>query len=369
MYQTSDLFFLYAESPIHVGSGSNIEGIDLPVQRETHTGLPMLASSGIKGGLRDRLDPGRPVVTDRATATDADEEKKRAFDKWYAFIRVFGPEAGDEVKFASALAFTDARLLLFPVRSVRGTFAWTVSPFVLQRLLRDLSVNHELEGPPDEVFQLRPSQTEALVGTSANRPLALNDQIILEDDCLSQVQDAAIDKLAAWLARTAFAGMHEYWRDRIGTHLVMVHDDIFEHFTSHATEVMTRNKIGETGTVERGMLWDEESLPSDTLLYTIPLATFPSRTEVPLVANKYDVRTPEQVLEHVRTELDLGNESALVQLGGKATIGRGLLRVSSLVATLSDGRRGQANRRPEELPEDGSDNTGETASDTKEEST
>ena len=39
-----------------------------------------------------------------------------------------------------ALGFTDARLLLFPVKSVSGVFGWITCPAVLERLKHDLSI-------------------------------------------------------------------------------------------------------------------------------------------------------------------------------------------------------------------------------------
>src|SRR5439155_954829 len=41
-------------------------------------------------------------------------------------------------EFGGALSVADARLLLFPMRSLKGTFAWLSCPFALKRLKRDV---------------------------------------------------------------------------------------------------------------------------------------------------------------------------------------------------------------------------------------
>jgi len=81
MFEKRAIVFLYAASPVHLGSGSAVRVIDNPIQRERHTGHPCFAGSGIKGrcGTASRpwpalltrsrrepvpmaVDPGRPAV-------------------------------------------------------------------------------------------------------------------------------------------------------------------------------------------------------------------------------------------------------------------------------------------------------------------
>ena len=45
MFQKANLLFLYTETPLHVGSGSSLGTVDLPIQREHHTNLPMVQLS------------------------------------------------------------------------------------------------------------------------------------------------------------------------------------------------------------------------------------------------------------------------------------------------------------------------------------
>lgn len=129
--QTAALLFIHAQTGLHPGSGTALGTVDLPVQRERHTQWPVIPGSTLKGILRDACRPaGR---------------NGQAREDWLA---AFGPET-DEVtkpetpepkKHAGALSLTDARILAFPVRSLKGVFAWVTCPAVLGRVKRDLNL-------------------------------------------------------------------------------------------------------------------------------------------------------------------------------------------------------------------------------------
>ena len=55
-------------------------------------------------------------------------------------VRSLRPGDGEAGKHAGALSLTDARILAFPVRSLKGVFAWVTCPAVLGRLNRDLKL-------------------------------------------------------------------------------------------------------------------------------------------------------------------------------------------------------------------------------------
>lgn len=54
MKELSSLVFLYAETPLHAGSGTALGAVDLPIQRERLSGLPMVQGSGIDQGCAAR---------------------------------------------------------------------------------------------------------------------------------------------------------------------------------------------------------------------------------------------------------------------------------------------------------------------------
>jgi CRISPR-associated protein Cmr4 len=89
------------------------------------------------------------------------------------------------------------------------------------------------------------------------------------------------------------------------------------HLLATATEVTARVRLeDETKTVSKGALWYEESLPAESVPYALALVG-KSRS------NKSTPMSSKEVLQVIK-----GATSGLVQLGGKATVGRGLCHVS-----------------------------------------
>lgn len=48
MFTYAKPFLLHAISSVHAGSGSELGIVDLPIQREKHTGFPKIESSTLK---------------------------------------------------------------------------------------------------------------------------------------------------------------------------------------------------------------------------------------------------------------------------------------------------------------------------------
>ena len=68
--------------------------------------------------------------------------------------------------------------------------------------------------------------------------------------------------------------VYNYWREKIKGSLVVLSDDDFCDFVTLSTEVIARIKIDpKTGTVQKGALWYEEYLPSDSILYSLALTS------------------------------------------------------------------------------------------------
>jgi len=268
-------FLLHALSPLHAGTGHTADIIDLPTARMKATGIPFVPGSSIKGVLRD----ARRV---------ADPEKTEA---------VFGP-SNDPSAHAGALVVGDARLLALPVRSFRGTFAWVTSPLLLVLAQRDLETNLSI---PD--FAGR----GALVPpTSA---CVHNDRLYLEDLNLPAEE---FPNLAQWteiLGPLASPG-----EDIFTKRFAVVDDDTMTFLWETATQVDVRIRLNErTRTVAPGALWLEESLPPETLLIGLLAGDRSRRNGIAM--------TPEDVLSFA-----LPKEEVL-QLGGKATTGRGRCRL------------------------------------------
>ena len=289
----ANLLFLHALTGVHPGGGTALGVVDLPVQRERHTQWPMIPGSSLKGVLRDAC---------RQTLSDGDTDLLHA---------AFGPETDNASDFAGALSFTDARLLAFPVRSLRGVFAWTTCRAVLARFGRDAKLLAGYGNPPPEPPEvlrgkaLCPQETDLLIDTDDSR------QLLLEE--FEFRQSAHDGGVAEWLASQAVADTAT--AARLRRNLVVLNDDDFTHFARHATEVVARIGLDyQTKTALGKALFYEEFLPPETLFYSVVLAT-DSRSK------KVD-RNAAGMLELLRR-----NAPNVLQVGADQTIGKGLCAI------------------------------------------
>lgn len=294
MFDASQLMFMYVETPLHAGTGRSMGVVDLPLQRERLTDYPMVQASGIKGVLRS-----------------ATKDKWPADDTHRA---LFGPEAGDDQHdHAGALSVGDARLLLFPVRSLAGVFAWTTSRDALARFEREVAMT----GFPLAKWNVPTVQAdEALV---SGKSLVAGGQVVLEEFSFTPKTDGEVAKIGQWLATHALpeSGEYAYWREMLPQKLCILSEDAFRDFVKYTTEVQTHIKLdSDTKTVDKdkGALWTTESLPTDTLLY-VPLMATPSRAQTVQLSGK-------EVIEKL-----VGADLPRLQVGGNQTTGQGMVAV------------------------------------------
>lgn len=249
--------------------------------------------------------------------TDKDGNKLIKYDQ--AINLVFGPEDGDE--HASAIAFIDARILLFPVKSLKGIFAWVTCPMVLERFRKEIrmsGINFDNFGNFYTLQNTIPRQTN----------LAINSKIVLEEFTFDVSENETTSKLANWFADKIFpeGDSYNYWREKLIKDMVILRDDDFKQFVKTSTEVITRTKIDNTtGTVASGALWTEEYLPQDTVLYSLVMFTGP-RVENDEQKGIFRADSPEKEAEKVAQFFEKGLPEIL-QIGGNQTIGKGFMRV------------------------------------------
>jgi CRISPR-associated protein Cmr4 len=304
MFKAVKLLFLYTETPLHVGSGSSLGVVDLPIQRERHTNLPMIQSSGIKGKLRSAFESnGLREQPDLMKA-------------------IFGPKSDNASEHAGALSPGDGRILLFPVRSLKGVFAWITCPLAISRFVRDLHLTGQQLTL--SIDMSRVTDSNALVPN--NCQLSIDNAIVLEEFTFAATKNPEVDKLAAWLADNALPSGDEYifWRSRLKTNLAIVSDDAFKDFCQFSTDIVARTKLDPVKkTVETGALWTEENLPNDTLLYTPLFACDPRTENKPKKKNGNGDLDAKEILDIVQEHLTNGH--ARLQLGGNETVGRGIV--------------------------------------------
>lgn len=273
------LIHLKTITPLHVGGSFERSIVDLPIQREKPTQFPKIEASSLKGSLRHHLWKNKKGASEADIATWFGEEKGKETNE-----EEVGGKKGEVV-------FTDARILFFPVRSPRGIFAYVTCPFVMERYYRDCRT---IEGAEKKQLNLQEIQKQAVVTVDSNLVFSKNNKhfVVLEE---LRYEVKKQKNLKNWLTLLPQAVQEE-----VKGCVICVPNDDFAYFVKHSTEISTRIRISaETETVEDGALFTEEYVPVEAFFYTALLNG---------------------------TEL-LKNIEPIVQVGGNATLGKGMLQV------------------------------------------
>ncbi|MBX5451885.1 MAG: type III-B CRISPR module RAMP protein Cmr4 [Thermogemmatispora sp.] len=306
MITATSMMYIYTETPLHAGVGSGLSSVELPIQRERHTQYPMIQGSSIKGKLRALIAMQAGGKSDRRVeALFGHERETQETDRLYA----------------GALIVGDARILLFPVRSLRGVFAYTTSLDVLERFRKDLTHIHQEQTFP-QLPPERPTNGQALV-TEDSEVITSEEKsgLLLEEFSFEVSKNQQVTSVAHWLAEHALP-LDGYWAGKLRSSLVVLSDDDFRDFALYSTELITRIALNQsTKTVEEGALWTEEHLPADTLLYAPIYATNERRPSEP-------GQQPRHGLELLQEAQTLSQQAGpYLQLGGDETVGRGFVKV------------------------------------------
>lgn len=314
MFNQAALMWIYAEHPVHAGSGTGVGAIDLPIQRENVTNWPIIQPSGLKGALREYFEDRIQVEP-----SDKDYEEK--------IKEAFGPDVNAD--HAGAIALTEAKLLLFPVCSLKGTFAYVTCPLAIKRLRRDLTaMKEQIKANKDllsadtaskipELCDITTSPKEEEIWIAANSDLVIGDKVILNELSFKAKVDTKVNNLADWLGKRASGLSWLENEDNISKRLAIVHDNTFKFFVEMYTEVITRNKINDdTGVVENGALWIEEYLPRESVLYSTVFAVKPFKKSPILVSD-------QNVMDFITGKYS----PKYLWVGGNTTTGKGLVKL------------------------------------------
>lgn len=297
MFEKTAAVFLYAVSPVHMGAGQAVDVIDNPIQRERHTQHPCFAGSGIKGAVRHSY-----------AALGGEKED---------IDLLLGPESGSSTLHAGAISFGDAQILVLPVRSLKGGYVYATCPQALARAQRLLALTGSTPAWP----ALAVEDGQCLF---ANRALLSDGKLHLEAFEYAAQSSEPLAQIAADIARRALPqdAAYRFFAEKLSSDLVVLSDTDFGYFAKHAMLVEPHVRIDpETGTADDGGLFYTENLPPESLLIA-PLMASQTRSGKP-----EEHLQAEEVLAKIRPLLD----GRLLQLGGDATTGRGL--VVATVAT------------------------------------
>ena len=296
---THQLLSLITETSLHAGAGGSQGYIDLPIQREAHTDWPCIFGSSFKGALR--------AAATLSAGTSLND-----------VLWLFGPESaaapapGVDAAGAGALVVTDARLALLPVRSLTGHYKWVTCPAVLKRLQSDL-LRLDLLLPSDKPWPPalpNPKGEEVCVH---GVPVANPPKTLLYLDELafsSQIQNIS-------LLCVALSGALGISKEDLEQRLAVVDDARFAHLARYATPVATHVKLDERKRVVKGQLWTEESLPPDTVLYS--MVYLAARGQVSAASNLAQLKA-------------LSFPQGYLQIGANETVGMGFVKVQSCIS-------------------------------------
>jgi CRISPR-associated protein Cmr4 len=303
MFEQHAAVFLYATSPVHMGAGQAIGVIDNPIQRERHTNHPSFAGSGIKGAVRHGW---------------------RALGGQEAFInRILGPDSNSGELHAGAVSFGDAQTVALPIRSLRGGYVYATCPIALaraQRLLNQVGATTDWLNLPEL------NEGDCLIVNPNLLAGANKDKLHLEAFEYVAKASETLAAIARSLASRALPSdtAYDFFREKLATDLVVLSDTDFAYFAENAMLIEPHVRIdADTGTAADGGLYYTENLPPESLLLA-PLMTSKTRS-----GNKDETLEAEEVMYKIKALID----GKLLQIGGDATTGRGLV-----IARVEEGK-------------------------------
>lgn len=249
----SNLVYFYLLSPLHTG-GTTQEGNLLGIARESHTELPYVPSSSIRGRLRASVN-----------------EQTLQY-------RLFGNEinAGSKLEQGS-IWIGDGSILWLPVPSLSHGVVWVSSPMLLRRWARLNGVTADI--PADYSTSL-----------SEQKPIYLKDAILKSSD------------LTVWADWQQFVPQTELTK---GIERVLVLPD--QHCATLIQMGLWRQvkvKLDEHKTVEGGFRY-EEAIPPDTLMY------FPWGTTAQANGTSATAKGEFQTLMTKHSLLQIGGQESL----------------------------------------------------------
>jgi len=311
-YDKCALVSIETITPLHVGAGRGLATVDLPIQRDGLS-FPTIFSSSLRGPIRAAF-------------------KAKARDSNCTSV-IFGPETDEGEYYAAAFAAIDAKLLLIPVRSLRGTYVLATSPALLKGLLDYVELAEPLTDAAQdlgktlraliaEADRLKPDRVMLSKESIASFNVSINDRsvLVLADEYRLNAQEYG----QAGVSLVTRLSIQEPWR------MSIIHDDLFPTLIERSLLRQARIRL-QAGTkrVEGGGLWTEEQVPPHTVLcslflYSTPRAPNDVRKRCPILDKKgWNSQAVKETLEHTLLSGGIG----YMIFGGDETTGRGVAKL------------------------------------------
>ena len=284
----SAILYLFTRTPLHVGAGASVGAMDQPVQRERPTGFPIIPGSSIKGVLRDAVERDPQFGESRAAT-------------------IFGLQEN-----AGFFSFGDAKVLAFPIRSARGSFAFITCPLALERFRREHGGLDKLPNPVTSV-PAESKDMHCLSGDKVTITRGGQTGVVLEEYRFNLDGPFPPEWEAALLSLLDDTVL------QVGQgRFVLLNTGDFSHFVRTACEVNQHVSIDDaTGTAKGKALFDLEAVPAETLFFA-PLTSLPRPQAMP----------PERLDEEIKALSGLLDSKKVLQFGGDGTTGLGFCTVT-----------------------------------------
>lgn len=321
MFEKALIMYIYAETPIHAGSGATLGVVDLPIQRERHTGFPIIQGSSLKGVLRNSLKGVKDNALSNKCKICPIKENDIVKEACRICGDIFGTEEG-----IGGVSITDAKILAFPVRTLKGVFGWITCPLVLSRYKRDLSL---VKGGNINWNIPNLNSEEAIIGKDSN--LKEDNYVYIEELQLKCVENEIVSTIAKEISEALpDDNIYKEIKEKLKKDLVIVSNEVFRDLINLTTEIVTRIRIDPLkGIVKEGALWTEEYLPTDTILYSLIL--IPSARTLNLDDLNEKLRNEIENLKNYAEKIvklfKILYDGRILQIGGDETIGKGFVRL------------------------------------------
>ncbi len=320
----------YAVTPLHPGVGRTPGTVDLPVQRDP-MGYPIVFASSVKGAFK--AECARRVASDGSCFNG--EGRIRCNEKECSLCCcLFGHEPGQEETASGLLSVLDFVPLFIPVPSLSHGYLYMTSPYLAARALAILEALNEAlrrDGGslPEEVKGLREVLTEAAKADgyrACSEVDTSNGLYIVTSDVKGKLGDA-IDCSGLQKLSNKLRGLAE----KLASRLVVVPDSDAQSIVEKSLIRITRVRLNlATKTVSERALWTEEYIPQGSIFLGGFIATLPKKNRYCTEGFVDEETAKRKVNEFLKKLAARAGCTAYAIVGGKETIGKGLLKLITI---------------------------------------
>lgn len=364
------VYLIEALTQTHVGSGDTTHGIvDLTIQKDPTTFLPVFHPSSIKGAVRDHFlqylagdnfqekggDKVKPFTFDAVFGAEDPEIHIRALEEKKKKSETVDPALAAAIERSRQLPqhglvkFYEARLLTLPLRATRGVYRNATCPEAVLHYLETLH-RFQIQGVPEEHQRIlmkffeklrenlnRENGPEFYVFSPNQTTLSVED---FEGGATARIPSNGNGGDALWqghpyteveAAASALLLPHGAGGPALPS-LAVFQDDLFKEVCENGLPVVARNKL-EKGTSEN--LFYEEVLPRRSVVWFMT------------GAHRIFSRDAEDTYKKAFGFFEQKLTTDMIQMGANASIGYGMTRLTALAKPDAAGQSGKGGEKHE----------------------